>query len=536
MWISVSFFFPFWSTLRCWFVLSFVSVDTKRNNNFHDAQKSSTTGVSTTGDSAVNWWEHSWCRHVIPCYHATMSHLASTNANTAPGTFTLRARILDSKEMQFLASARMAGWNLADNEWWDNIGGCLGIFHLFPPLTNTAKQKLTQTFLCFSTTILAIFEVFKFPTFGKTKWAMEEAAAVWVVAEQFLKFWKTMWTPHMIAKTTIAPVWCRRRLQSLCGTRFSHVANFLLAMRFAINWFSTRRNNSMLSFQKGLPKSSLRHAGVNSSGRMSHCADTTHKHWDGKTSSVSSEQHPVRKQQHWTKHFPHSLFVFPPSSEDKNKDEGSKLPDDFSPSCFFEELVECDKDQESGFKLRESYRGSPEVEDNFRCFVDRILASVNPKLCGFRRRRLTRPISEIFTASDEALALLFLLNEHHCWVKDTQGGKTRTKKKFTDSKNGGQQGWSDRAHYLFEYLVKEIEIRRENTASVTMEKNLMRRYKIENGEDPDGNHQRNKENQCNGPPSQTKKRKRDVHATIDKNSPLWKLMTGGNEMEQAWPT
>lgn len=199
------------------------------------------------------------------------------------------------------------------------------------------------------------------------------------------------------------------------------------------------------------------------------------------------------------------------------------MPPFFSPENFLVENVDGDPIKDPLYILRDTYRSSSEPQSEFKYFVDRILSAVSPKVYGFRRKRRKTQISKIFSATDEAFALLFLLNEHHCWVRDTVGGSTRTRKKFTDSKVGSQQGWSDDGLFVYEYLVKEITKRRKSIESQKMERSLIQKYNIESGLDPDGQHDKeNRQQELNA----GARRKWDPHESIDKDSDVWKVMIG----------
>jgi len=76
-------------------------------------------------------------------------------------------------------------------------------------------------------------------------------------------------------------------------------------------------------------------------------------------------------------------------------------------------------------------------------FVSILLPSINPKKVNFGKECSYKPISEMFSVSDEAFALLLLYNEHHVWIDNMRNGEqsvdsedegtsdTRKKKKRT---------------------------------------------------------------------------------------------------------
>lgn len=119
-------------------------------------------------------------------------------------------------------------------------------------------------------------------------------------------------------------------------------------------------------------------------------------------------------------------------------------------------LVE-DPDNEGKVVINPMYRNySTANNKEFFYFVSRMLPSINPKKVNFGRDCSYKPISEMFSVSDEAFALLLLYNEHHVWIENMRNGEqsvhseddgtsdTRKKKKrkrFCDPSSGRKQGW-----------------------------------------------------------------------------------------------
>eukprot|EP00536_Pseudo-nitzschia_multiseries_P003287 jgi/Psemu1/7368/gm1.7368_g len=108
---------------------------------------------------------------------------------------------------------------------------------------------------------------------------------------------------------------------------------------------------------------------------------------------------------------------------------------------------------ENRYQLHKDYQRKNSLELQY--FMERILGAVSPKQTDFKRKSLRTTISNIFTPSDEAFALLFLYKDDNLWLNITKG--TRSRKKFTDSKSGNKEGWSDKGQDLYQYILSEIE-------------------------------------------------------------------------------
>eukprot|EP00536_Pseudo-nitzschia_multiseries_P012281 jgi/Psemu1/31572/gm1.31572_g len=129
---------------------------------------------------------------------------------------------------------------------------------------------------------------------------------------------------------------------------------------------------------------------------------------------------------------------------------------------------------EHRYKLHKDYRckNSPE----FQYFVKRILGAV---LTDVKRKLFQTTLSNIFTPSNEALALLFLYNDYDLWINTTKG--TRKRKKFIGSKPGNKEGWSTQGQILYRYILNEIEKQREEQQSKDLEIELPKTYQQQNG-------------------------------------------------------
>lgn len=161
------------------------------------------------------------------------------------------------------------------------------------------------------------------------------------------------------------------------------------------------------------------------------------------------------------------------------------------------ELVE-DPNNEGEVIINPEYRKySTANNGEFFYFVSRMLPSINPKKVNFSKECSNKSISEIFSVSDEAFALLLLYNEHHVWVDNMRTGeesvdsedegtsKTRKKKKrkrFCDPSSGRKQGWEWRGKKLYNTLCKKVQqLREDKSTGEALEKMMMERFQLENG-------------------------------------------------------
>jgi len=115
--------------------------------------------------------------------------------------------------------------------------------------------------------------------------------------------------------------------------------------------------------------------------------------------------------------------------------------------------------------LHPSYRRYKDISMNsnefreFKYFLD-LLQKTNPRRHRFHQRQYLL-ISEVFTASDEAFALMVLYNEHHVWKKQREmakegkkGNELHLKKEFCNGKSGNKDGWSIEGLGFYQRLVK----------------------------------------------------------------------------------
>ena len=117
--------------------------------------------------------------------------------------------------------------------------------------------------------------------------------------------------------------------------------------------------------------------------------------------------------------------------------------------------------------LHPSYRRYKDISMNskefreFKYFLD-LLQKTNPRRHRFHQRQHVL-ISEVFTASDEAFALMVLFNEHGVWVDQREMAKEGKKgnalhlaKRFCDGKSGNKDGWSRVGLGVYKRLLKEV--------------------------------------------------------------------------------
>eukprot|EP00536_Pseudo-nitzschia_multiseries_P005589 jgi/Psemu1/12937/gm1.12937_g len=96
-----------------------------------------------------------------------------------------------------------------------------------------------------------------------------------------------------------------------------------------------------------------------------------------------------------------------------------------------------------------------------------------------KNKKSFQTISNIFTPSNEALALLFVYNNYDLWLNTTEG--TRKRKNFTDSKSGNEEVWSTQGYILYKYVLSKIEKRRKEQQSKDLEIELLKTYQQQNG-------------------------------------------------------
>ena len=143
-------------------------------------------------------------------------------------------------------------------------------------------------------------------------------------------------------------------------------------------------------------------------------------------------------------------------------------------------------------KLNEKYRRYEFQKDDgdFRWFVENILSAVRPTKTRFNHNRGRKLLSQIFTCSDEAYALLMIVNELHVWEEKnlrtifTDGeltGEGSSRKRFvatkgrlfSNAKSGNKDGWDVEGILLYQTLRRQVEKRREEEESIDWEKQYL---------------------------------------------------------------
>ena len=145
----------------------------------------------------------------------------------------------------------------------------------------------------------------------------------------------------------------------------------------------------------------------------------------------------------------------------------------------------------------------------FVWFVENILAKVSPTRTKFITNRTDLLVSEIFSAEDEAWALLILSNEYRVWLWDENNPSSRIeadtetlqsknngkkprgrhgkpkgapRKKYTSGRSGIKNrechGWREEGVELYHALVKEVKKRRSTQESILWEKQYMNKMKL----------------------------------------------------------
>lgn len=190
--------------------------------------------------------------------------------------------------------------------------------------------------------------------------------------------------------------------------------------------------------------------------------------------------------------------------------------------------------------LHRQYRRYDSAEnEEFLYFLTRVLPAVNAKAKSeFENKKSIRLISDIYTTSDEAFALLVLYNEAHVWkqqynfeaqrINDTTNGNKKWKspryaKRFCDAKSGNKQGWSEEGQNVFNALCREVDRRRAEPASKDLEEKIRAKFVRESN----SRHGRLKKNPEIGGSQNSAERTQKEHY-ITPNSDLWKKFGFGS--------
>ena len=171
---------------------------------------------------------------------------------------------------------------------------------------------------------------------------------------------------------------------------------------------------------------------------------------------------------------------------------------------------------EREFRLPEGYRvgGTEEEIDALKYFFSRMVPACNPSKNNFRYEKGKKMISDIFSISNEAFALLVLYNESHRWRTDakkklkkrvfgevqnttaSQPDRTeqnkkkkespKERKKFTDARSGNRKGWLVEGRKLYQDLCMKVNKLRKNTCTgERVEEKLQMGFAIGDGIDSD---------------------------------------------------
>ena len=146
-------------------------------------------------------------------------------------------------------------------------------------------------------------------------------------------------------------------------------------------------------------------------------------------------------------------------------------------------------------KLNEGYRMydstaetyNEEAEEQFVWFVENILSKINPRATDYTARCKREVISEIFHPTDEAWALMIMLNEIEAWEWDARKKEStdpssyalahmKPKTRFTSRENtNSKKKWSDGDLAMLRRVRLMVSKRRENELCMKWEKEFMRR-------------------------------------------------------------
>ena len=144
------------------------------------------------------------------------------------------------------------------------------------------------------------------------------------------------------------------------------------------------------------------------------------------------------------------------------KEKGNIVPETFPG------VLRISPNHENKPMLNERYAkfGSKGVPE-FEYFIKNLLSRVQPKRTRFRMLQGHHPISQLFTASDEAFALIILDNELHVWdqqIEMKRGSRCRKidlrmRKKCIakGSKNSSQNRWTKAGATIFKILTDETQ-------------------------------------------------------------------------------
>ena len=148
--------------------------------------------------------------------------------------------------------------------------------------------------------------------------------------------------------------------------------------------------------------------------------------------------------------------------------------------------------------LKNGYRkypnGASDREENlkaFEYFVDRILPCINKAQTHYdRQKKNGKLISNVFTVSDEALAIILVENYHQRWHNqcyEPNKEKWRTEKKFkakytSSDKGSREQSWSKEGiASFFSWCEKVKKLCEAQDMGIDLENQMAEKYKRHNG-------------------------------------------------------
>ena len=157
-------------------------------------------------------------------------------------------------------------------------------------------------------------------------------------------------------------------------------------------------------------------------------------------------------------------------------------------------LVETEDTEGKRLTLPSSYREF--VTPELKYFFERMVTKMHPSGHNFFQDKTTKCVSDMFSSSDEAFALLVMYNESHRWKADAEIPKqseacgkrkrsspTKGQKKFNNSESGDRDGWSRHGRLLYQQLTELMERKREDKITGEMFEEQMKLTFVEEMEE-----------------------------------------------------
>ena len=143
------------------------------------------------------------------------------------------------------------------------------------------------------------------------------------------------------------------------------------------------------------------------------------------------------------------------------------VPDDFPNDLGLYNLLPNDNNDDPQATSASSYRTN--CNTHFYYFVTRMLSSVNNKITNFEGKKANILFGEIFSVSDEAYALIILINELHVWKEQIKEKKKQNKNKlkckFVSPRSGKKDSWSNEGRMMYNNLCRKIKELRSNEST-----------------------------------------------------------------------